>query len=141
MNGHKVVVELTDYGDQRHKPEGKVTEILGHADEPGVDIMSVVRGFDLPVEFPEKVQRQAQRMNKEVSEADMALRRDLRDVKMVTIDGEDAKDLDDAISISREDFGYRLGVHIADVTHYVKEGSPMDEEALKRGPVCTWWTG
>ncbi len=133
VNGHKVVVELTDYGDQRHKPEGKVTEILGHADEPGVDIMSVVRGFDLPVEFPEKVQRQAQRMNKEVSEADMALRRDLRDVKMVTIDGEDAKDLDDAVHVTKEGGSYRLGVHIADVTNYVQGNSALDREALKRG--------
>lgn len=133
VNGHKVVVELTDYGDARHKPEGKVIEIIGHVNDPGVDIMSIVRGFELPVEFSEKVLNQALRVGKEVSEADRAGRRDLRDIVMVTIDGEDAKDLDDAVHVSREGDHYCLGVHIADVTNYVQENSALDREALKRG--------
>ena len=133
VTGHKVVVELTDYGDEKHKPEGKVVEIIGHVNDPGVDILSVVKGFDLPMEFEEKVLNQAERMNKEVSEADMAGRKDLRDVVMVTIDGEDAKDLDDAVSVSMDGENYRLGVHIADVTNYVQENSALDREASKRG--------
>ena len=133
VTGHKVVVELTDYGDEKHKPEGKVVEILGHVNDPGVDILSIVKGFELPMEFEEKVLNQAERMNKEVSEADMAGRKDLRDVLMVTIDGEDAKDLDDAVSVSKDGENYRLGVHIADVTNYVQENSALDREALKRG--------
>ncbi len=133
VNGHKVVVELTDYGDEKHKPEGKVVEIIGHINDPGVDIMSIVKGFELPTEFDAKVLNQAERMNKEVSEADMAGRRDLRDVIMVTIDGEDAKDLDDAVNVYKDENGYHLGVHIADVTNYVQENSALDREALKRG--------
>lgn len=133
VDGHKVVVELTDYGDDRKKPEGKIVEILGHTNDPGVDILSIVRNYDLPMEFEEKVLNQAQRVASEVSEADMQGREDLRDVQMVTIDGEDAKDLDDAVSISKEGEEYLLGVHIADVTNYVQENSALDREALKRG--------
>ena len=133
ITGHKVVVELTKYGENNKKPEGKVVEILGHVNDPGVDIMSIVKGYDLPTQFPEKVLNQAERVAKEVSTADMAGRMDLRDWQMVTIDGEDAKDLDDAISITKEDNQYILGVHIADVTNYVQEGSALDREALKRG--------
>ncbi len=141
VTGHKVVVEITDYGspakgsDQGRgkSPEGVVTEILGHANDPGVDILSLVRAYDLPEAFPDDVMEEAGRIRDEVTAEELAGRKDLRSLLTVTIDGEDAKDLDDAITISREDFGYRLGVHIADVTHYVKEGSPMDEEALKRG--------
>ena len=133
VTGHKVVVELTKYGDNNKKPEGKVIEILGHVNDPGVDIMSIVKGYDLPTEFPEKVLNQAERVAKDVSTADMAGRMDLRDWTMVTIDGEDAKDLDDAISITKEDGNYVLGVHIADVTNYVQEKSALDREALKRG--------
>lgn len=133
VTGHKVVVELTDYGDEKHKPEGRVTEIIGHVNDPGVDIMSVVKGFELPTEFEEKVLRQAQRVSGEVSEADRAGRRDLRDVMMVTIDGEDAKDLDDAVNVSKQGENYCLGVHIADVSNYVQENSALDREALKRG--------
>ena len=135
VTGHKVVVEITDYGKGGKNPEGKVVEILGHINDPGVDILSIVKGFDLPMEFPEKVLNQAERVAKEVSEADMAGRRDLRDVVMVTIDGEDAKDLDDAVSVSfDENTGlYELGVHIADVTNYVQENSALDREAQKRG--------
>ena len=133
VNGHKVVVELTDYGDDKHKPEGRITEILGHVNDPGVDILSIVKGYDLPVEFEEKLLNQAERVGKPVSEADMAGRRDLRSLQMVTIDGEDAKDLDDAVSLTREGENYCLGVHIADVSNYVQENSALDREALNRG--------
>lgn len=133
VSGHKVVVELTDYGDGKHKPEGKIVEILGHSNDPGVDIMSVVMGFDLPVEFPEKVLNQAQRAGDEISEADSQGRKDLRDMMMVTIDGEDAKDLDDAVNVYKMGENYCLGVHIADVSNYVQENSALDREALERG--------
>ncbi len=133
VTGHKVVVEIRDYGSEKKKPEGIVREIIGHADDPGVDIMSIVKGYDLPVEFPEKVLNQARRVSKEVSEADMQGRLDLRDMQMVTIDGEDAKDLDDAVSLTIEDGVYKLGVHIADVTNYVQENSALDREARERG--------
>lgn len=133
MTGHKVVVEITGYGTNTKSPEGKVVEILGHINDPGVDIMSIVRGFDLPVEFGEKIMSQVERVSQEVSGADCAGRRDLRDVTMVTIDGEDAKDLDDAVSVSFDGTYYHLGVHIADVTNYVQENSALDREALKRG--------
>lgn len=134
VTGHKVVVELTSYGDESHKPEGRVVEILGHINDPGVDIMSIVRGFALPTEFGEKVLNQANRTPDEVSEADCAGRMDLRDLQMVTIDGEDAKDLDDAVSLYLDEAGlFHLGVHIADVTNYVQENSALDWEALERG--------
>lgn len=133
VTGHKVVVELTDYGDDQHKPEGRITEILGHVNDPGVDILSIVKGYDLPIEFEEKLMNQAERVGKPVSEADMAGRKDLRSLQMVTIDGEDAKDLDDAVSLTREGENYCLGVHIADVSNYVQENSALDREALNRG--------
>ena len=134
VTGHKVVVELTSYGDGQHKPEGRVVEILGHINDPGVDIMSIVRGFGLPVEFGEKVMNQADRVPETVSEADRAGRMDLRDLQMVTIDGEDAKDLDDAVSLYQDEAGlFHLGVHIADVANYVQENSALDWEALERG--------
>ncbi|MDE5587899.1 MAG: ribonuclease R, partial [Acetatifactor sp.] len=133
VSGHKVVAEITDYGTGGRSPEARIVEILGHINDPGVDIMSIARGFELPVEFPEKVLNQAERVSHEVSEADRAGRRDLRDVVMVTIDGEDAKDLDDAVSVSFDGEKYHLGVHIADVTNYVQENSALDREALKRG--------
>ena len=135
VTGHKVVVEITDYGKGGKSPEGKVVEILGHINDPGVDILSIVKGYDLPMEFPEKVLNQAERVANEVSEADMAGRKDLRDVVMVTIDGEDAKDLDDAVNVSFDESTgrYKLGVHIADVTNYVQENSALDREAKKRG--------
>ena len=133
VSGHKVVFEITDYGKPGKKPEGRITEILGHVSDPGVDILSIVKAYDLPMEFPEKVLNQAGRVAKEVSEADMAGRLDIRDWQTVTIDGEDAKDLDDAITLTKEDGIYTLGVHIADVTNYVQEHSALDEEAKKRG--------
>ncbi|WP_026520787.1 ribonuclease R [Butyrivibrio sp. VCB2001] len=136
VTGDKVVVTITDYGDplKRKKPEGKVKEVIGNINDPGVDILSIVMGYDIPYEFPEKVINQANRCPDQISEADMYGRKDLRDVVMVTIDGEDAKDLDDAVSLHIDEEGlYHLGVHIADVTNYVQESSALDREALKRG--------
>ncbi len=133
VNGHKVVVELTDYGTEAKSPEGRVLEILGHITDPGTDILSIVKEYDLPVEFPEKVMNQAERVSDRISEADKQGRMDLCQVQMVTIDGEDAKDLDDAVSLHMEGENYILGVHIADVANYVQERSALDKEALKRG--------
>lgn len=133
LDGQKVVVKLTSYGDDRHKPEGEITEVLGYANEPGTDILSIAKGYNLPTEFPEKVLNQAERVAKPVSEADRVGRKDLRNWQMVTIDGEDAKDLDDAVSLVKEGENYILGVHIADVTNYVQENSALDWEAKKRG--------
>lgn len=133
VNGHKVVVRLTDYGGERRNPEGMVTEIIGHVNDPGTDILSIVKAYGLPEEYPPEVMQQVNRVPDEVFAADMAGRKDLRGWQTVTIDGEDAKDLDDAITISRESYGYKLGVHIADVTNYVTEGSLLDQEALRRG--------
>lgn len=133
VTGHKVVVELTSYGGEGKKPEGKVVEIIGHVNDPGTDIMSIVKGYELPVEFPEKVLNQAARCGDSIIPADIAGRKDIRSWQTVTIDGEDAKDLDDAISIRREGENYVLGVHIADVTNYVQERSALDWEAYERG--------
>ncbi len=133
VTGHKVVVAMTDYGGEKKKPEGIITEIIGHVNDPGTDILSIVKAYNIPEEYPPEVMRQVSRMPDEVPAEDRAGRKDIRDWQTVTIDGEDAKDLDDAITLSREEYGYKLGVHIADVSHYVTEGSPLDEEALKRG--------
>ena len=133
VNGHKVLVKLVSYGDQNRNPEGEVVKIIGHINDPGVDILSVVYAHDLPQEFPERVLNQAERMNVPVSGADTFGRTDLRDLLMVTIDGEDAKDLDDAVSLTKDENGWHLGVHIADVANYVQENSALDREALKRG--------
>lgn len=133
MTGHKVVVELTSYGGEHMKPEGRVVEIIGHVNDPGTDILSIVTDMGIKTEFPEKVIGQAVRVGKPVSEADCAGRKDLRGWQMVTIDGEDAKDLDDAVSLAKEGENYRLGVHIADVANYVQERSALDKEAFERG--------
>ncbi|MBR6238353.1 MAG: ribonuclease R [Lachnospiraceae bacterium] len=133
MDGHKVVVEMISYGDERHSPEGKITEILGHVNDPGVDIMSIVKGYGFNVEFPDAVMKQVEKVSETIDEGELSGREDLRNVLMVTIDGEDAKDLDDAVSLSCENDMYTLGVHIADVSNYVKEGSALDKEALGRG--------
>lgn len=133
VDGHKVVCEITDYGSHEKSPEGKVTEILGHINDPGVDILSVIKEYDLPIEFPEKLMNRLKNVPDTVSEADMYMRRDLRDEVMVTIDGEDSKDLDDAVSLTFDGVYYHLGVHIADVANYVQENSAIDREALKRG--------
>lgn len=133
VDGHKVVVEITGYGTDTASPEGKVTEILGHINDPGVDILSIVRGYELPMEFDGEVMGQVAKVPQKVTWAARRGRKDLRDVMMVTIDGEDAKDLDDAVSVSFDGNKYHLGVHIADVSNYVKEGTPLDREALERG--------
>ncbi len=132
--GHKVVVDITDYGGEGKNPEGRVTQILGHVNDPGVDILSVIKGFGIPEEFPEEVIRSLKDVPDQVNPSEFPDREDLRSLDTVTIDGEDAKDLDDAITIARrEDGGFELGVHIADVSHYVRENSPLDREALNRG--------
>ena len=143
VSGHKVVVRLDTYATRNKNPEGHVQEILGHINDPGVDILSIVRAYGLPEEFPEDVMEEVSHAPEELSAEYVAEeigkngRVDLRDVPMVTIDGEDAKDLDDAVSVSKETINgetiYHLGVHIADVSHYVKEGTPLDAEAYKRG--------
>lgn len=133
VTGHKVVAEITDYGKGRKNPEGKITEILGHRNDPGTDILSIIKAYQLPTEFPERVMNQAERVAKPVSEADRQGRLDLREEVCVTIDGEDARDLDDAVSVRREGDNYILSVHIADVTNYVQENSALDREAYERG--------
>lgn len=133
VTGHKVVVKITDFGDKDRKPEGKVIEILGHIDDPGVDILSVIMANNLPVEFPVEVIEQLESVPEEIDPKDIVGRKDIRQLLTVTIDGEDAKDLDDAITVSKVGNQYRLGVHIADVTNYVKENTALDKEAVKRG--------
>lgn len=140
VTGHKVVVKVTDFGDERKKPEGRIKEILGHVNDPGTDILSLVRAYNLPEAFPEEVMKELEHVPdslpteglKDLPE-DFEGRKDLRDLQTVTIDGEDAKDLDDAVSLTREGGNYCLGVHIADVSNYVQENSALDREALKRG--------
>lgn len=133
VSGHKVVVEITDYGEDRRNPEGKVVEILGHVNDPGVDILSVIRRYELAVEFPEEVYGEIENLETEVREEDKTGREDLRDWLTITIDGEDAKDLDDAVTMTKLDNGnYELGVHIADVSHYVREYTELDKEAYAR---------
>lgn len=133
VTGHKVLVEIIDWAEEKRNPEGKIVTILGHINDPGVDILSIIYQFDLPTEFPDDVMREVEGIPTEVLDKDKKGRTDLRHVQMVTIDGEDAKDLDDAISIEKLENGrFRLGVHIADVTHYVGEKSPLDKEALER---------
>lgn len=133
QTGQKVVVGITRWPEGRRNPEGRVIEVLGYGDEPGIDVLAVIKKYDLPLEFPEKVLRQAEQIPEEISEEELEGRLDLRKEKIVTIDGEDAKDLDDAVSVKRIPGGYRLGVHIADVSYYVREDTPLDKEARKRG--------
>ncbi len=133
ITGHKVVVELTYYGSETKKPEGKVVEIIGHVNDPGTDILSIVKAFGLTTEFPREVLIEVEQIPDEVERKEEENRLDIRELQMVTIDGEDAKDLDDAVSLTKNEKGYELGVHIADVTHYVRESSELDKEALERG--------
>lgn len=129
----KVVMEITSYAESGKKPEGRILEILGSSSDPRTEIDALVKEYALPVEFSEKILNQAERVGKPVSIADRSGRKDLRDWQTVTIDGEDARDLDDAVSLMVEDGNYILGVHIADVANYVQEHSALDEEAKKRG--------
>jgi ribonuclease R len=135
VNGQKVVVKIVKYPDSRSAAlEGEVREILGHKDDPGVDILSIIRKHRLPEAFPPEVMAEAESVPDTISEAELAGRRDLRGYNIVTIDGEDAKDLDDAVHVMRLPNGnIQLGVHIADVGYYVKENSALDREAYQRG--------
>ena len=133
VTGDKVVAVITDYGTKNKSPEGKVVEILGHFNEAGVDVLSIAKGYDLPMEFPEKVNNQAAKVKEYLIPGDFDSRMDLREWTIVTIDGEDAKDLDDGVSLTKEGDIYHLGVHIADVSNYVQYNSALDREALKRG--------
>ncbi len=130
-NGQKVVVEITKRGKEGKSPEGRVTEVLGTAGVASVELKSLIRQYDLPEAFPADVEAEAARSANMI--LDFNDREDVRGLNVFTIDGADAKDLDDAVSIKKLDDGYELGVHIADVSQYVKEGSKLDKEAFKRG--------
>jgi ribonuclease R len=133
VEGHKVVVKLVTYPEGRKSAEGEVITILGHKNDPGVDILSVIHKHGLPMAFPDDVLQQANEVPDTIDESELKNRRDLRNETIVTIDGADAKDLDDAVTVSKlENGNYKLGVHIADVSYYVKEGTPIDVEAEDR---------
>ena len=134
VDGHKVVVELLKKLNNNLRYSGKVVEIIGHKNDPGVDILSIVYKYKINTEFPVDVKEEVKTFPMEVRDIDMIGRRDLRNMEIFTIDGDDTKDIDDAISIEKMSNGhYKLGVHIADVSYYVKEGSPLDNEAMERG--------
>ena len=134
VDGHKVVVELDKKINNDGKYEGHVVEILGHVNDPGVDILSIIYKYNINIDFPDDVKKEVSEMPMEVRDYETMGKRDLRDEVIFTIDGDDTKDIDDAISIKKLPNGnYLLGVHIADVSYYVKEGSPLDVEALDRG--------
>ncbi len=133
VEGHKVVVEITEWPSELKSATGMVVQILGHKNDPGVDILSIIHKHGIEVEFPPEVMEQANKTPDEVQEKDLFKRRDLREDLVITIDGADAKDLDDAISlVKNEDGTYTLSVHIADVSYYVEEHTPLDEEAYDR---------
>ncbi len=132
--GMKVVVEITKWPTKEANPEGKIVEILGKVGDPGVDILSVMRQYDLDQDFPEAVQAEAGELEQSPNESEYAHRKDRRDLPIVTIDGEDAKDLDDGVFAEKLPNGnFFLGVYIADVSYYVKKASPLDREAYRRG--------
>lgn len=134
VDGHKVVVEPVKKLNNNLKYEGKVVEIIGHKNDPGVDILSIIYKYNINTVFPDDVKEEVANINMEVLPEEYHGRRDLRDQMIFTIDGDDTKDIDDAISIEKFANGhYKLGVHIADVSYYVKEGSPLDNEAMERG--------
>ena len=133
-NNDKVIAKILKYPERGKNAEGEIVEILGNVNQAGVDMLSVIREFDLPSEFPSFVKEEAEKISQEINKKDIKNRKDLRDNIIFTIDGEDAKDLDDAICVSKTEEGnYILDVHIADVSYYVKEGSKLDKEAIKRG--------
>lgn len=132
--GDKVVAEIVLWPGKRRNPEGNITEILGHRDDIGVDVLSIIRSYDIPEKFSDNVLEEAGALSGDISDIELKNRLDLRDMRIITIDGADAKDLDDAVSVEKLPSGdFRLGVHIADVTHYVKENSLLDREAYGRG--------
>ncbi len=134
VDGHKVVVELTKKINNSGRYEGKVVDIIGHVNDPGIDILSIIYKYSINVDFPEEVKKEVAEMPMEVLKSDLGGRKDLRNEVIFTIDGDDTKDIDDAISIKKLKNGnYELGVHIADVSYYVREGSPLDMEAMERG--------
>ena len=136
VDGEKVVVRIVNYPEGRASAEGEIIEILGHKDDPGVDILSVIRKHQLPEAFPAEVMAEAEQAPDSITDEEIIQqgRRDLRGLNIVTIDGADAKDLDDAVNVERLENGhYKLGVHIADVGYYVREGSELDKEAYDRG--------
>lgn len=134
VQGHKVIARISKYPEGRNSAEGEIIHILGHKNDPGIDILSIIHKHGIQVDFPEDVLEQAQQTPEEINLDEIKGRRDLRDETIVTIDGADAKDLDDAVTVKKLDNGnYKLGVYIADVSHYVKEDSPIDREALERG--------
>src|SRR5699024_2717391 len=134
VTGHKVLVSITKFPKGRKSAEGEVIKILGHKNDPGIDILSIIYKHGEKVEVQEKVLNEAEQITEQVTEAELNGRRDLRDKQIVTIDGADAKDLDDAVRVERlENGNYLLGVYIADVSHYVTEGSALDKEAYERG--------
>lgn len=133
-NNQKVVVQVTKMPTKDRKAEGKIVEVLGSVNQAGIDMLSLIREYDLPYEFPEAVKHEAENMEEEVSKSEISNRLDLRSEEIFTIDGEDAKDLDDAVQVKKTENGtYILGVHIADVSHYVREDSFLDREAIIRG--------
>lgn len=133
VDGHKVVAEITHWPDETKSATGMITKILGHKNDPGVDILSILYKYEIPPEFPSEVVEAAAQVPDEISEEDLVGRRDLRNEVIVTIDGADAKDLDDAVTVVKNDDGtYKLGVHIADVSYYVTQGSVLDKEAYER---------
>ena len=133
VDGHKVVVEIATWPEDLKSATGYITKILGHKNDPGVDILSILYKHDIPPEFPSEVISAAQQVPDEISESDLKDRRDLRHETIVTIDGADAKDLDDAVTVTKNGDGtYKLGVHIADVSYYVTQGSVLDIEAYDR---------
>ncbi|MDF3000925.1 MAG: rnr [Bacillota bacterium] len=133
-SGDKVVVKITKYPDKSDNAEGRIDEIISKSGEAGGDIKALIRQYQLTKEFPEKVEAETKRIPLKISEEEIRKRIDLREKTIITMDGADAKDLDDAVSVEKLDNGnYLLGVHIADVSHYVREGTQLDKEALKRG--------
>ena len=133
-NNHKVLVKIIKYPEKGKKAEGKIIEVLGNVNEAGVDMLSLIKEHNLPSTFPEPVVEEAKKCGNQIDETDIVRRRDLRQDIIFTIDGEDAKDLDDAVKVTKlENGNYRLDVHIADVSYYVKPNSLLDQEALLRG--------
>ncbi|WP_100405392.1 ribonuclease R [Bacillus solitudinis] len=133
VDGHKVVVKIVKYPEGRMSAEGEIIKVLGHKNDPGMDILSIIYKHGIPLAFPDEVLDQANSVGDTIDPKELENRRDLRDETIVTIDGADAKDLDDAVHVKRLDNGnYLLGVHIADVSYYVTEGSPIDKEASER---------
>lgn len=133
VDGHKVVVRLGKRIDNS-RFMGEVVEIIGHKNDPGIDILSIVKKYNIETDFPDDIKEQLKNIPSEVSEEECKNRRDLRNEMIFTIDGDDTKDIDDAVSIHGKPNGnYVLGVHIADVSYYVKEGSPLDNDAMERG--------